>query len=84
MSSEMTDEEYESTHEMHTGEITKKDLLNCNERELRIRCANSERLLKHAYQIIKKLEKENTELKAKIENDRKRYYAERDIDEEFE
>lgn len=84
---DLTDEETELTREMHTGDITKKDLMNCNERELRTRCANSERLLKHAYQIIKKLEKENTELKAKID-----YYKEkelqrleeRDIDEEFE
>lgn len=81
---DLTDEETEFTREMHTGELSKKDLMNLNARELRTRCANSERLLKHAYQIIKKLEKENTELKAKIENDRKRYYAERDIDEEFE
>lgn len=81
---DLTDEETDFTREMHTKEISKKDLLNCNEKELRTRCANSERLLKHAYQIIKKLEKENTELKAKIENDKKRYYAERDIDEEFE
>ena len=81
---DLTDEETEYAREMHTCEISKKDLMNCNERELRTRCANSERLLKHAYQIIKKLEKENTELKAKIENDRKRYYVERDIDEEFE
>ena len=77
-------EEFEATHEMYTGELSQKDLMNLNARELRTRCANSERLLKHAYQIIKKLEKENAELKAKIENDRKRYYAERDIDEEFE
>lgn len=81
---DLTDEETELTREMNTGELTKKDLLNCNARELRTRCANSERLLKHAYQIIKELEKENAELKAKIENDRQRYYAERDIDEEFE
>lgn len=31
-----------------------------------------------------KLQKENAMLKAKIEDSRKRYYAERDIDEEFE
>ena len=81
---DLTDEETEFTREMNTGEISKKGLLACNKQELIIRCANSERLLKHAYQIIKKLEKENAELKTKIENDRKRYYAERDIDEEFE
>ena len=82
--SDMTDEETEFTREMHTCEISQKDLMSCTARELRIRCANSERLLKHAYQIIKKLEKENAELKAKIENDRKSYLASRDIDEEFE
>lgn len=82
--SDMTDEETEFTREMYIGELSKKDLMNCNERELRIRCSNSERLLKHAYQIIKKLEKENTELKAKIESYKRSYEAERDIDEEFE
>ena len=81
---DLTDEDTEFTREMNTGELTKKDLLTCNERELRTRCSNSERLLKHAYQIIKKLEKENAELKAKIEADRKSYLASRDIDEEFE
>lgn len=81
---DLTDEETEFTREMNTGEISKKDLLNCNERELRIRCANSERLLKHAYQIIKKLEKENAELKAKVDNFKRSYEASRDIDEEFE
>lgn len=35
-------------------------------------------------EIIKLLQKENALLKAKIEESRKRYYAERDIDEEFE
>lgn len=84
MSSEMTDEEFESTHEMHTGDITKKDILSCTKNELKTRCANDERLLKHAYQIIKKLEKENTELKAKIEADRRSYLASRDVNEEFE
>jgi hypothetical protein len=36
--------------------------------------------------IIKLLQKENTILKAiiEIEDDKRRYYAERDIDEEFE
>lgn len=34
--------------------------------------------------IIKLLQKENQILKSKIEESRKRYYAERDIDEEFE
>ena len=34
--------------------------------------------------IIKLLQKENDLLKAKIEDDKRRYYAERDIDEEFE
>lgn len=81
---DLTDEETEFTREMHTGELSKKDLMNCTARELRTRCANSERLLKHAYQIIKKLEKENAELKAKIENDRASYKMSRDIDEEFE
>lgn len=81
---DLTDEETEFTREMTVGELGKKDLMCCNERELRIRCANSERLLKHAYQIIKKLEKENAELKAKIENHRLSYEANRDIDEEFE
>lgn len=81
---DLTDEETEFTREMNTGEITKKDLMNCNERELRTRCANSERLLRHAYQIMKKLEKENAELKAKIEADRRSYLASRDVNEEFE
>ena len=35
-------------------------------------------------EIIKLLQKENSMLKAKIEEDKRRYYAERDIDEEFE
>jgi len=35
-------------------------------------------------EIIKLLQKENALLKAKIEADKRRYYAERDIDEEFE
>lgn len=81
---DLTDEETEFTREMHTGEISKKDLMSCTTRELRIRCANDERIIKHAYQIIKKLEKENTELKSKIESYKRNYEAERDIDEEFE
>ena len=35
-------------------------------------------------EIIKLLQKENALLKSKIEEDKRRYYAERDIDEEFE
>ena len=35
-------------------------------------------------EIIKILQKENALLKSKIEDDKRRYYAERDIDEEFE
>lgn len=81
---ELEEDELEMTREMHTGEISKKDLLSCTTRELRIRCANDERIIKHAYQIIKKLEKENAELKSKIESYKRSYEAERDIDEEFE
>lgn len=81
---DLTDEETDFTREMHTGEISKKDLLSCTTRELRIRCANDERIIKHAYQVMKQLEKENAELKAKIENDRASYKMSRDIDEEFE
>lgn len=82
--SEMDEEEYEYTKELYTGEIRKKDLLNCNEKELRIRCSITEQQLKRALDIIHKLEKENAELKAKIENHRLSYEANRDIDEEFE
>ena len=84
---DLTDEETEFTREMHTCEISQKDLMSCTTRELRIRCANDERIIKHAYQVMKKLEKENAELKAKID-----YYKEkelqrleeRDVNEEFE
>lgn len=81
---ELEEDELEMTREMNTGEISKKDLLSCNEKELRIRCANDERIIRHAHQIIKKLEKENVELKSKIASYKRSYEAERDIDEEFE
>lgn len=81
---ELEEDELEMTREMHTGEITKKNILDCSKEELKIRCANDERLLKYAHQIIKKLEKENAELKSKIASYKRSYEAERDIDEEFE
>lgn len=70
--------------EQNVEELAKKSLLNCNERELRIRCANAERSLKQAYQIIQKLEKENADMKEKLDMHRRIWEATRDIDEEFE
>lgn len=81
---ELEEDELEMTREMHTGEITKKNILDCSKEELKIRCANDERIIRHAHQIIKKLEKDNKELKSKIESYKRSYEAERDIDEEFE
>ena len=70
--------------EQNVEELAKKSLLDCNESELRIRCANTERSLKQAYQIIQKLEKENADMKEKLDMHRRIWEATRDIDEEFE
>lgn len=64
-------------------ELTEKNLLNCNEQELRIRCSRAERSLQQAYQIIKRLEKENADLNEKLDMHRKIWEASRD-DEEYE
>lgn len=82
--SEMEEDELEFTREINTGEISQKNLMDCTLKELRIRCANDERIIRHSYEIMKRLEKENAELKAKIENYKRSYEVNRDIDEEFE
>ena len=51
---------------------------------LQHRVMKKDEIIKKQQEIIELLQKENAKLKAKIEDDRKRYYAERDIDEEFE
>ena len=59
--SEMTDEEYEYTREYHTHDIRKKNLMDCNARELRIRCNMDE-------EYINKLEREFNSLKRQFED----------------
>lgn len=51
---------------------------------LQHRIMKKDEKIKKLEEIIELLQKENALLKSKIEDDRKRYYAERDIDEEFE
>lgn len=77
MSSDMTDEEYEFTHEHYTHDIRKKDLLSCNEKELRIRCSFDEK-------YIKTLENKIKTLSSKLDSLKKSVEAERYISEEFE
>lgn len=74
--SEMDDDEYEYTRELHTHDIRNKNLMDCNARELRIRCSFDE-------QYINQLEKEFSNLKRQFENLKSRLKADRDIDEEF-
>ena len=75
--SELTDKEFEFTHEHNIHELRKKDIATCNVQELRIRVAYDE-------MYIKSLEKEYTSLKAKYEGLKASLEANRDIDEEFE
>ena len=51
---------------------------------LQHRVMKKDEIIKKQQEIIELLQKENALLKSKIEEDKRRYYAERDIDEEFE
>ena len=78
--SDMDNEETKATQDLYSGlkiaNIRKKNLMTCNEQELRMRCAYDE-------QYISILENRIKELSAKVEQHR-RSYESRDIDEEFE
>lgn len=59
--SEMDDDEYEYTRERYTHEIRRKNLLDCSEKELRIRCSFNERYIaaleKEIFLVKKELQK---------------------------
>lgn len=66
-----------------------KDRIEYEEHEdyidsLQHRIMKKEEIIAKQKEIIELLQKENALLKSKIEEDKRRYYAERDIDEEFE
>ena len=74
--SEMDEDELAYTREHYTHEIRKKNLMDCNEKELRIRCSFNER-------YIAQLEREFGKLKSQLESIKATLEANRDIDEEF-
>lgn len=59
--SEMDEDELEHTREHYTHEIRNKDLMSCNERELRIRCSFNERYIKILENKIRELSKQRGE-----------------------
>lgn len=65
--SEMDDDELAYTREHHTHAIRKKNLMDCNEKELRIRCSFDERYIKYLEKRVKELEPKKKEKKDKNE-----------------
>lgn len=61
--SEMDKDELDYTREHYTHEIRNKDLMSCNERELRIRCSFDERYIRILENKLKSLGKELDKVK---------------------
>ena len=84
MSSEMTDEEYEYTHEMHTRDLRKKDIATLSLSEAKIRIFYDEKDLKTARMLLKEKDNKIKKLETKLESLLQSLRADKDIDEEFE
>lgn len=64
---DLDDDELMATRELHTGEIRKKNLLDCNERELRIRCSFDEQYIKRLEKKIHELERQTNTSDIEVE-----------------